>query len=81
MEIAELVARLDRAKPVEELPGPEVCKQLREQAGVTRQLAASVLGVSDSTLALWECGEHAPRLRHERRWRCLVSALRSTAGV
>ena len=36
-------------------------KKLREKAGITQKKLADLLGVNQSTVAMWETGENVPR--------------------
>ncbi|MFD5370789.1 helix-turn-helix transcriptional regulator [Streptomyces sp. NPDC127103] len=45
------------------LPAPEICRVVREAAGVSTADVAEALGVSRQTISNWETGRRVPRGR------------------
>ncbi len=54
----ELLARKRTAR---NLPAPRVARLVREEAGLTQEELASVLGVSAPAISRWEAGTRHPR--------------------
>lgn len=56
-----------------DLPEPPERQRLRRASGLSQRELATAIGVSQSTLALWETGRYKPSGRHLRPY---VEALR-----
>lgn len=41
---------------------------LRSQRGIPQRRLAKIIGVSDTALSAWECGDRTPRLEHAIAW-------------
>jgi transcriptional regulator with XRE-family HTH domain len=50
-----------RVKSRKALPSFQVCRQIREAAGLTRKEVAEAIGVSIASLAKYETGRRSPR--------------------
>lgn len=68
-------ALLDEVRESLALPGPDVARQIREAAGVSRARLASELGVHEITVQRWEAGLHAPHGELRRTYSRLLAQL------
>lgn len=68
-------ALLDEVRESLALPGPDVARQIREAAGVSRVRLANELGVHEITVQRWEAGLHAPHGELRRAYSRLLAEL------
>ena len=68
-------ALLDEVRQSLALPGPNVARQIREAAGVSRARFATELGVHEITVQRWEAGLHAPQGDVRRTYGRLLAEL------
>ena len=75
--VALLKAVTDRVDPLPELPPAQVCRRLRERAGLSQELVGSVCGVAHNVVPRWENGQvNRPlALAASRRYRALLAFL------
>jgi DNA-binding transcriptional regulator YiaG len=52
---------LQRERLRERLPRPEVCRSLRETAGLTQADVARAVGCQRASVSRWEAGKRRPR--------------------
>lgn len=71
----ETATAVESAVPVAALPVPEVCRRLREQAGLSMADASALCGVDKSTIGRWEAGQATPRRHTGLRYRRFVAYL------
>lgn len=58
------------------LPSPQVCRAVREMAGVTTSDVAQAVGVSRQTISNWETGKRSPRGQHLEAYLEILELLR-----
>jgi DNA-binding transcriptional regulator YiaG len=71
--------RLEEARAVRRLPPRVVCRQLREQAGLSQDDIARVLGTTRVAVALWELGRRTPRPAMAVRYLAVLNRLATEA--
>jgi DNA-binding transcriptional regulator YiaG len=59
-----------------ELPTPEECREIRENAGLSQQEVADAVGVAKATISHWEAGARTPRGVLRIRYAEAIRALR-----
>lgn len=57
------------------LPDYQACAAIRRWANMTQAVAAEILGVSQSALAMWETGARNPKSAAADRWLTLLTLL------
>lgn len=62
-----------------ELPSPEECRRIREDAGLSQQDVADVVGATRSAVGLWEQGRRKPRQHALRRYLKALDAMKEAA--
>ena len=75
MELIQAAQAVERSVPMAALPAPEVCRKLREQAGLSLADASALCGVEKSSVSRWEAGQATPRLHTGLRYRRFVAWL------
>jgi len=75
-KVGALVAQVRESR----LPSPTVCRQVREENGVSIREAAEALEVSPLTYIRWERGEVKPRRKHAIQYRRFLDALRAVSA-
>lgn len=68
-------ALLDEVRESLAMPGPDVARQIREAAGVSRARFALELGVHEITVQRWEAGTCTPRGGLRRSYARLLADL------
>ena len=58
-----------------DLPPPEECQRIRENAGVSKERLARAMRVQPATLKRWECRERRPQFRHRVIWSLRIREL------
>jgi transcriptional regulator with XRE-family HTH domain len=78
----ELERILKKARERKRLPEPVVRRLLREQAGLTQQQEADIVGCSRVEVTRWESGLRSPGPKFLRAYQALLDRLaREAAGV
>ena len=67
--------------PLLPLPPPHVCRDMRQAMGITLAEAAREIGVAEHTYMRWELGQHAPSLRHHRRYQAQLDDWRDALNA
>jgi len=80
-DLLSFLDAVDRARPVEELPPPAVCRRLRQEAGLPLHHVAVALGAEPSTIATWERGLSRPRVQSANEWRKVIAVLQARVGT
>jgi len=70
--MTDLIAEV---RALRQLPPPQLAREIRRAAGVSRDRLADELGVHVITLARWERGMSRPQRRYRHRYAELLAAL------
>ena len=65
----------DQLRIARDLPPPEECQRIREEAGVSKERLARAMRVQPATLKRWECRERSPQFRHRVIWSLRIREL------
>lgn len=68
--------RREQAQELEQLPPPAECRAVRELAIVPQEVVAGAVGVTRSSIALYEAGLRRPRGEHLQRYLAALAVLR-----
>jgi DNA-binding transcriptional regulator YiaG len=67
---------LERARAHRGLPDPELCRVIREGAGLSQGDIAQAVGVRRETVSRWETGARAPRGEFLVKYREVLEAVK-----
>lgn len=72
---------LSEVRAARSLPNPTLAREIRRNAGVTRQRLADELGVHPITLGRWERGTHHPRGANRLAYARLLADLQQVGAA
>ena len=76
MRLHDLIYAAKHHERIDPLPVASHRRRLRQDCGVSQELAAVAVGASVTALARWETSERAPRLaKHDDQYRRVLGAL------